>query len=113
MDLTIINVFPLVGDLKNEIKNYLIPRPPPYKQGYVKRVYVVDSYTGERITLNPNINFYGFNSNGIKNYNTHIDFYEFCKDVFGNKHQSLHSCHHISYSNSNYNRATTPCFWCR
>lgn len=44
--MDIIDLLPLVMDIKREIKIYLIPRPPLYGFGKIKNCHMVNSVDG-------------------------------------------------------------------
>ena len=100
----IINNLPLIKDLKEEIRKYLIPIAPLYGAGHVREIYVVDTYTGERTIAY----FHLSGSLLTDEFNNHKAFFEWNVKLSNN----YHSCNHTSYSSEHYIRSQTPCFWC-
>lgn len=122
--MDIINRLPLIKDLKDEIKKYLARASPPfYGDGYVKMVYVVDTFTGKRIPIHTDSSYRILCLHALQkktevlndindDCNTHQEFFYWNKRLI--KHEyPYHSCDHVSYSHQIYSRSTTPCFWCR
>lgn len=98
--MDIVSLLPLVMDIKKEIKRYLIPPPPFYGLGIVKRCHMISTSDGVLYSSST------FNSVPYDMFHERISI----------SINYLHSCGHdiiIYRMISGTFKIETPCFWCR